>query len=290
MLEEHIKQELKKAGLRANKTLGQHFLISEEMRDAVVEVSGVKSDGTVLEVGPGIGFLTEELLRKVKHVYAIELSDDLYGFLSKKYNNNAKLTLIHEDILKLHIDTLFRDQKKEPIVHDLNRSIGSYHVVSNIPYYLTGKLIPYFLENTLKPRSLTLMVQKEVAMRLTEVEGKSSIPSIAAQFFAEVSYCFDVSREHFFPVPAVDSAVIHMEIKSAVPDVDQKLFFSILRGVFAGKRKQLRNSVAALFHMEKEAARAWLESIGINPGTRPERLTLDDFVTLTYNAATMNVR
>lgn len=276
-----IEQFLKENGLRPSKTLGQNFLLSDDVLDEIIVRADIQPGDRVLEVGPGLGFLTDKLLEAGAIVDAVELSDDMYGYLKKLYKDTDNITLHHQDILQTQLEALLGDINSRVIENDTGRSLAKYKVVANIPYYLTGKIIPFFLESTLKPESLTIMIQKEVAERLIVKDGKQSKLSIATSFFAEPSLEIHAPKDFFYPVPKVDSAVVMIKTKTAVPDIDQKSFFRVMRAAFSNKRKQMHNGLAGVFQLSKEDVFAWLDRAEVARDIRPEKLSVDDYVRLT---------
>lgn len=280
MLPSEIEQFLKENGLRPSKSLGQNFLLSEDVLDEIIVRADIQPGDRVLEVGPGLGFLTDKLLEAGAIVDAIELSDDMYGYLKKLYKDTENITLHHQDILQTKLEELLGEINSRPIENDPGRSLADYKVVANIPYYLTGKIIPFFLENTRKPESLTIMIQKEVAERLIVKDGKQSKLSISTSFFAESSLEIHAPKDFFYPVPKVDSAVAMIKTKASVPDIDQKSFFRVMRAAFSNKRKQMHNGLAGVFQLSKDDVFAWLDRADIARDIRPEKLSVDDYVRL----------
>lgn len=279
MFAEEVIDILKENGLYVKKSLGQNFLLCDDVLDRIVEEGNLSKGDTVLEIGPGLGFLTERLLAAGANLTAMELSDNIIPYLEKKFTSDS-FRLLHQDVLHANIPEVFAGIPSKDVGNDPGRAVGEYSIIANIPYYLTGKLIPYFLENTCKPKEMILMLQKEVAERLVVKDGKQSKLSISTNFFADVEYLFDVPKDCFHPVPKVDSAMIKIVTKNTVPDIDQKLFFRVMRGAFSNKRKQMHNSLSGVFLIEKEEAFAWLKRAEIKPDIRAEKLALEDFVRL----------
>lgn len=273
-------RKLKIAGMTQDKSLGQSFLISEKVKDRLLNEAKIKEDEPVLEIGPGLGFLTSGFLKQGAKVTGVEISKKCVVYLRKEMGKDKNLTLLLADILQIEVDKLLPLKNRVKIKNDLSREICDYRVISNIPFYLTGKIIPFFMENKTKPKELLLIVQKEVANRLIAKDGKESILSLSTKFFAYVEKIFDIPKENFYPIPKVDSALIRIKTKNEVPDVDQSMFFKIMKAAFLGKRKQLHNSLASTFHKTKQEASSWIENAGIDPAIRPEKLRVEDFVSL----------
>ncbi|MFA5986492.1 MAG: 16S rRNA (adenine(1518)-N(6)/adenine(1519)-N(6))-dimethyltransferase RsmA [Parcubacteria group bacterium] len=257
------------------KSLGQNFLKDDTLIARIVDLANILPTDAVLEIGPGQGILTALLAKRAQKVVAIELDDRLIPILAKRFANNAHVTIIHDDVLKTDFSTLSAE-------HAL--PCTQYKIVANIPYYITAPLIRFFLEQPCPPASMTLMVQKEVAQRLCAKPGAMSILAIAAQYYADVTYGFLVPRDHFDPVPAVDSAVIHLNIRHATSDaitLDTKDFFRVVKMGFSAKRKTLCNNLANGLHREKGDIDTILKNVGLREGVRAQELSVDDWKILT---------
>ena len=243
---------------KPKKSLGQNFLVDENVLGEIVAVAELKNTDTVLEVGPGLGVLTKELIKRAGKVIAVEkdirLSEDLN---SKSEIRNPNLQIINQDILRFHLD------KYIP---------GQYKVVANIPYYLTSKLFQYFLEQKNKPTLMVLMVQKEVGERVVAKPGELSVLGISVQIYSDAEIVSYVSKQSFWPVPKVDSVVLKIVPKNKYPEIDdQKKFFSIVKRAFTGKRKQIKNTIGDIEILNKA---------GIDPTLRPQDLSLEDWIKL----------
>jgi len=237
--------------------LGQNFLQDEEVLKKIVDAADLKSSDTVLEIGPGLGVLTKELVAKVSQVVAVEKDTKLILHLEKEFNNNKKLKLVNEDILRFHLK---KNLPKE------------YKVVANIPYYLTSKLLQNFLESDHPPKTMVLMVQKEVGERLVAKPGGLSILGISVQIYSDVEIVDRVSRQSFWPVPEVDSVIIKITPKDKYLEIeDKRLFFRIVKTAFSGKRKQIKNTI-------RDSDILW--QAGIDQTLRPQDLSLDDWISL----------
>lgn len=242
---------------RAKRSLGQNFLTALWPVRTMAKVADIKSGDTVLEIGPGKGILTKELLYSGAHVIAVEKDDSLYAALLEKFAEeikSKKLTLILDDILEQNI---LKITKRLP-----------YKVVANIPYNITGLLIPFFLESSTQPISITFLVQKEVANRICTRDGKESILSLSVKAFGTPEYVEKVSRSLFRPVPNVDSAIIH--IKNIHPgfknDVQKIKFFEIIKKAFNSRRKKISSTLKG-------------NSLPENlKDKRPEELSVQDFL------------
>jgi 16S rRNA (adenine1518-N6/adenine1519-N6)-dimethyltransferase len=249
----------------AKKSLGQHWLKDSQKLNHICDIALVHEHDTILEVGPGKGTLTQELLNRGAQVIAVELDRNLHRFLSANFDS-PRLVLVNEDIMKF----------------DLRKMPSSYKVVANIPYYLTSHLIRILTESTNPPKSVTLLIQKEVAERIVASPGDMSILSVSAQFYYDVELGEVVPSQLFSPPPKVDSQVVHMLRKpsGAHPKVDTALLFRVVKAGFAGRRKTLLNSLSAGLHIDKAKARQILEASGTAPGTRSQELSIDQWVKL----------
>ncbi|OGE84023.1 MAG: hypothetical protein A3B95_00370 [Candidatus Doudnabacteria bacterium RIFCSPHIGHO2_02_FULL_43_13b] len=330
---DELKNFLKHSGLRPKDYLGQNFLVDQEVLQEIILAADLKPTDTVLEVGPGLGVLTEELLKKAGKVIAVEKDERLFEILSLSLRGGTRkrtdeaispeiatrpsvarddkrqsVKLIHQDILRFHLEKYIS---------------GPYKVVANIPYYLTSKLFQYFLQQQNKPKLLVLMVQKEVGERVAAKVGDLSVLGISVQIQADVEivqrrslspsprlvldkeigdlikgsdkipdpaaanalagrqvrdgfgnkqFPLIVPKTSFWPVPEVDSVILKITPKEKFPEIkDQKFFFSIVKMAFAGKRKQIKNTIKNI-----EA----LHLAGIDPTTRPQDISIEQWIIL----------
>lgn len=260
-------------GIRPNKGLGQHFLFERGLVERMVRQAGVSEADTVLEIGPGLGILTSELLRKANRVVAVELDRSLAAHLRTAFGDLPGFELIHGNALLLSSDELI--PPGEP-----------FDVVANLPYSVGTAILRHLLEQPRKPRRLTVMLQKEVAERLTAQPPDMSILSVATQFFAEPHLVFSVAPDVFIPPPKVESAVVILDVRDdqPLPAELQPLFFKIVNAGFRQKRKQIANAIADVLQAPKSDIAAWLEATGIDPTRRAETLAVDEWVALTRSA------
>lgn len=247
----------------AKKSLGQNFLFDPIILRRVVECSGVTENDTVVEIGPGHGTLTSILAETAQKVIAIELDHDLFGKLQAKFFGSDNVVLVHGDALAYAYEDL-----------------GPFKVVANIPYYITTPLIFRLMEAGHKMKSMTLTIQKEVARRI--VAGPNikdyGVLSIAVQYVAIPELKFIIPREAFSPVPKVDSAVVHLTMRTEpkVKVSDEKFLFKLIRTGFSQRRKTLSNALKPLFPDSREK----LAAAGIDPLRRAETLTIEEFAAL----------
>lgn len=264
-------QELvKKYNFKFSKSLGQNFLIDESVLTDIVEGAEVNSEDLVIEIGPGVGSLTAKLLCKAKKVVSIELDNDLIPILETELGGESNFTLIHNDALKVDFNEIIGEEK-------------SVKLVANLPYYVTTPIIARLLKEDYKFKSLTIMIQKEVAERIdAEPNCKEyGALSLMVQYYCNTKIIRRVSPSCFIPRPKVDSIVIRLD-KLSQPRVnvkDEKLMFDIIRNSFNMRRKTLWNGVKFL-GISKESLENAFEKAGIDPKRRGETLTLEEFARL----------
>ena len=268
-----------KYGFRLTKSLGQNFLVDNNILESIIDSADLTGDDVVFEIGTGVGTLTRELSRHAKKVIAIEIDKKLIPILKETLSGCDNVTIIHQDLLKTDIEDLV-DQYGE------GRPIK---IVANLPYYITTPIIMKFLESYIKVDSFVLMVQKEVADRIAAKPSTKDYGSltVAIQYYADSSIMSTVPRSAFFPPPNVDSAVIKLSSRAERPVdvVDEKLFFKVIRGSFSKRRKTILNSLSTYEDFNKETVSKALKSAGIDPIRRGETLTIDEFALLTNSVA-----
>jgi 16S rRNA (adenine1518-N6/adenine1519-N6)-dimethyltransferase len=247
------------------KSLGQHWLRDRDTLRYIADCADLSKNDTVLEIGPGLGTLTSELLRQAGKVVAVEFDEELARKLPGQFPGKD-LEVINHDILTFDLSGL-------PI---------GYKVVANVPYYITSKIVQYLMTAKNKPSVVVLLVQKEVAERLAAKPGDMSILAISAQVFAEVTLGEIVPAELFTPPPKVDSAVVILKVRPAplFTEVSEMLFFKVVKAAFSAPRKKLYSNLAAGLSMGKDEAKILLTSCGINPDVRAEGVTLDQWILL----------
>jgi len=248
--------------INPKKSLGQNFLRDEEVLEKIIKSANLQTDDFVIEVGPGEGILTEKLSTKVSKVSSIEIDQNLISNLEKKFKDNEKVEIINDDILKINLENLTSNK--------------NYKVVANIPYYITSKIIRLFLESKNPPSEIILMVQKEVAQRIVASPGKMSLLAVSVQYYANAELLFEVSRDSFFPVPEVDSAIIKIDTLKKNGD-DSKKFFQVVKAGFSAKRKTLINNISNGLQLEKNLVAEKLKSIDLSQTVRAQELSIDDW-------------
>jgi 16S rRNA (adenine1518-N6/adenine1519-N6)-dimethyltransferase len=268
-----IKNLLFKHGFTFSKQFGQNFLINPSVCPMMAEQSGCENIG-VIEIGPGIGVLTVELSKLAKKVVAIEIDERLRPILSETLAGSENTSVIFGDCMKLDLRGIIeREFSGEDIV-----------VCANLPYYITTPILTMLLESRLPIKSITVMVQKEAAARLTAKCGSRECGAITAciSYFAKPTKLFDVSRGSFMPAPNVDSSVIRLDLFDVPPIKvsDEDKFFKLIRAAFSQRRKTLCNSASSMLGIEKGKIAAALEAAGLSPAARAESLSLEDFAKL----------
>jgi len=265
------KDVLKKYKFHLTKGLGQNFLIDGNVIENICIAADITKDDAVLEIGTGIGTLTQHLCEKAKKVVSIEIDCQLEAIHSETlpYKN---LTLIYDDFMKVDLIKLFDD-------HFLNEKVK---VVANIPYYITTPIVMRLLEEKLPLDSITVMVQKEVANRFSSQPGSKDYGSITAviHYYADPKLAFIVPSTVFIPQPKVDSAVIVMKLHKQPPVQldDENLYFRLIKGAFGQRRKTLVNSVSGTIpEIKKDELLTIITKLGFNPAIRGEKLSIHDF-------------
>lgn len=264
------KEVVRKYGFKFTKSLGQNFLIDDSVVTDIVVGAQVDKEDFVIEIGPGVGTLTRELLKKAKAVCAIELDKSLISILEEELKEFDNFKLINEDALKVNFNEIIGEEK-------------NVKLVANLPYYVTTPIIISLLTGGYPFKSLTIMIQKEVAERMNAAPGGKDYGSLSllVQYYCETEIVRKVAPSSFIPQPKVDSIVIKLE-KLDAPRVqvqDEKLFFSIIRDSFNMRRKTLSNALRNL-SISKENLNKAFEEAGIDPKRRGETLSIEEFAKL----------
>ncbi|WP_416176686.1 16S rRNA (adenine(1518)-N(6)/adenine(1519)-N(6))-dimethyltransferase RsmA [Clostridium sp.] len=254
-------------GFRFSKSLGQNFLIDDSVLNDILDTSQVSKDDLVIEIGPGVGTLTRELLKRANEVCAIELDSKLITILNQELREFSNFKLIHKDVLKVNF-------------HELTEGYNNIKIVANLPYYITTPIISKLLNENIKFDSLTLMIQKEVGERMASQPNckQYGAISVLAQYYCDVNVVRRVSPSSFIPNPRVDSVVIKLD-KLKEPRVtvkDRDLFFKIVRFSFNMRRKTLWNALKPL-NVSKSGIKLAFEKANIDPKRRGETLSLEEF-------------
>lgn len=274
-LPQETKFLMNKYNITANKNYGQNFLVDETALETIVETSNISKEDLVIEIGPGLGTLTSLLLENSGKVICIELDKKMIQILNDRFKIYNNFELINDDVLKVDLHELIKE----------NSNFKSVKVVANLPYYITTPIIMKLLESKLEIKSITVMVQKEVAKRLTDEPGTGKeIGAITynIHYFSNPKYILDVNKECFLPSPKVDSAVIYLELLKdpKVKVLNEELFFRIIKASFMQKRKTLLNSLTNTNIESKEFLEKMLINLNIDLRIRAEKLTLIDFANI----------
>jgi 16S rRNA (adenine1518-N6/adenine1519-N6)-dimethyltransferase len=268
---------LRRFDLKARKGLGQHFLIDKEVLELITSAAALTPADVIVEVGPGLGILTRELARQAGWVIAIELDNKLAALLKQTLASFDNVTIINEDVLKIEPRALLNQQKAR-----FRRGINSYKVVANLPYYITSPVLRHFLEASVKPQIMIVMVQKEVAEAIAAKPGEMSLLSVSVQFYGEPRIISYVPAKCFFPAPEVDSAILRIDLypQLAVAVADVSSFFDLVRAGFTTPRKQIANSLAQGLGLPKGEVLTLLEKAHVVSQRRAETLTLGEWAEL----------
>lgn len=278
-LYKRTKELCRQYGIRPSRRKGQNFLIKEDIFDKIIEAAEVGPDEAALEVGPGLGFLTERLAKKARQAAAVEIDAKLYKVLDRliKKENIKNIKLINKDILGIVSDV------KKPLAEIFTQDSRSlnYKVVANLPYNITSVFLRKILERPDKPRNLVLMLQKEVAERITAKPGQMSLLAVSVQFYSHAEILFKLAKENFWPTPKVDSAVIKIAPhENYYKNIDEKQFFRLTRIGFSGKRKMLKNNLASGYHLGIKIAEKKIINAGFDPKIRAQELGIADWAKL----------
>ncbi len=266
-----VRELLSRHGFTFSKALGQNFLINPSVCPRMAEAAVTDDNTGVLEIGPGIGVLTNELLKRAKKVVAVELDGRLLPVLDETLGEYDNLRVIHADVMELDLRRVIEEEFPGMRVV----------VCANLPYYITSPVIMKLLEERLPIDTITVMVQKEAALRLCAGEGSrdSSAITAAVRYYASPELLFHVSAGSFMPAPKVDSAVIQLTLREPeYKPLDEKTLFCVIKAAFAQRRKTVLNSISSSMSLDKSELSGILKSAGVEPTARAEQLTLRDFV------------
>lgn len=271
---------LARHGIRPDRRLGQNFLVDRAHLGRIVEAAALTPQDVVLEIGPGMGVLTAELVARAGHVVAVEIDPAMRAILAETLAGEARLEVVAADILTAAPGDLVRGPLG--LMEDFAGVAPRYKVVANLPYYITSAILRHVLEAPVKPARVVVLVQREVADRICAAPGAMSLLSVSVQYYGAPRRVAIVPAGAFHPRPKVDSAVVAIDVHPAPPyDVpSERAFFAVARAGFGQRRKQLRNSLAAGLGVAPAQAAAWLERAGIAPDRRAETLALDEWAAL----------
>jgi len=264
-----VKGLLRQSGLKAKKSLGQHFLVDTSILQTIVEAAELSLEDTVIEIGPGLGILTVELARHASHVIVVELDTKLASLLKRRLGSLANLSVINADILKVSTSQLLEGKSK-------------YKVVANLPYYIASPVLRYFVEASPKPSLMVMMVQKEVGEAIVAGSGKMSLLAVSLQVYSKPRIISYVSSRCFHPQPKVESVIVRFDVlpEPAVKVSDMDGFFEVVKCGFCSPRKQLHNSLAHGLGIKPAEGALLLEKANIDPKRRAETLSLEEWAKL----------
>ena len=267
-----VKELLSRHGFTFSKALGQNFLVNPTVCPKIAEMGNAKPGFGVIEIGTGIGVLTNELCKRADKVVAIEIDERLKPVLEETLAEYDNFKLIISDVLKVDLHKLIKDEFEGLDVA----------VCANLPYYITSPIIMSLLESRLPIKSVTVMVQKEAGTRLLANVGSRDMGAVtvAVNYFSEPRLLFNVSRGSFMPSPNVDSCVIRFDIRENTPSgvTDEQFFFKTVRAAFSQRRKTLGNSVASAMGIDKPTVFKAIEECGLPQSCRPESLTMEQLI------------
>lgn len=266
-----IKQLLIDSGFRYNKALGQNFITDGNLLEAVVKDAGITSEDTVIEIGTGAGTLTGFLSENAKTVISFEVDRNLEKILNNTLKDCQNVKVVFDDIMKMSDEQI------------ISLTGGSFKVVANLPYYITTPIIMRFIESKLPVSSLTLMMQKEVADRLTAKPGTKDYGAITAvlDLISNVRITRNINRQMFYPVPKVDSALIFIEIDKNKYKIEDMVFVKkIIKSAFMWRRKTLANNINSVFSLPKKDIENSLLQMNLQQDIRGEKLSTDEFIIL----------
>lgn len=252
---------------RPTKRWGQHFLTDQDVLDSIISAAELTPEDVVVEVGPGLGILTRRLAEQAAKVVAVELDSRLVSILKRNLAAFSNVRIIHGDMLKISPSQL------------LEGLAQNYKVVANFPYYITSPLLRHFLEASLKPSMMVVMVQKEVGEAMTATPGRMSLLSVSTQLYSKPTVVTWVPRDSFYPPPKVDSLVVRLDVYSRLPIgvSDIASFFDMVKAGFSSSRKQLRNSLAQSLGIPPDEVVVLLEKAGVAATRRAETLSLEEW-------------
>ena len=272
---EETKYLMKKYKIKANKSLGQNFLIDDAAIEDIVGGANIGKDDLVIEIGPGLGSMTALLVERAKKVICVELDKKMIKILNDRFIAYSNIELINEDVLKLDLNSLIKEEKEKNQIKDVK-------IVANLPYYITTPIIMKLLEENLDIASITVMIQKEVADRLIEIPSGKNTGAITytVYYYCESEKIREVENTCFIPMPEVTSEVINLKLRKepAVKVKDKKVFFNIIKSAFMQRRKTLLNALVntGVFKSKEEAAEI-LRKLNLREDIRAEKLTIEDF-------------
>lgn len=263
-----IQQLAAKLDIKPAKSMGQNFLVDRDVIEQTIAVAEVEASDTVLEIGPGLGMLTSELVKRCRELVIVELDHDLAAYLRREYGGSGRMKVVEADGRHIQLPEL---------------GLGpATKVVANLPYSVGTVIVRHLLNAEPRPRALTVMLQREVAERMATGPPDASLLSLSVQLFATPETAFVVPPDAFWPEPKVDSAVIHLDVRSQplLAEADRSFLFRVVTAAFRAKRKTLANSLAPALQANKIDMSAMLIESGIDPMARPQHVALAQWMSL----------
>lgn len=275
---EETKNIMKKYKIRANKSLGQNFLINREVIENIINNSEISKDDMIIEIGPGLGTLTKYLLEKSERVLCIELDNKMVKILQDRFSTYNNFQVINADVLKINLNEIINENKSK-------YKIKNVKIVANLPYYITTPIIMKLLEERIDIKSITVMIQKEVADRLIEIPGGKNTGAITytVYYYCTSKKIMEVPNSSFIPEPEVTSEVIKMDLrnKPAVEIKEPKIMFMIIKSAFMQRRKTLLNALTnTKVFINKDEGIKILKKLNLKENIRAEELSIQDFANI----------
>ncbi|MHB0858839.1 MAG: 16S rRNA (adenine(1518)-N(6)/adenine(1519)-N(6))-dimethyltransferase RsmA [Anaerolineae bacterium] len=273
----NVRQVLSRYGIRPSKGLGQNFLTDERVMETIVRAADLHADDIVLEVGPGVGLMTLRMAQQAGQVVAIELDRKMVAVLAQTVGDLGNVHVVQGDILEVDHVALLAEATGLP-----DPSTLRYQVVANLPYYITSAALRALLGARIRPKQLTVMVQREVAERITASPGQMSLLAISVQVYGQPEIVARVPASAFYPPPKVDSAILHVRVfgQPRVSEAKLPRFFQVVHAGFGQKRKQLHNSLGHGLRLSPDAVNAALQASGVAPDRRAQTLTIEEWAAL----------
>lgn len=272
-----IKEILEKHNFSFSKQLGQNFLINPSVCPKIAEMGNAKKGFGIIEIGTGIGVLTNELAKRADKVVAVEIDGRLIPILEETLAEYNNVKIINADVMKTDLHKLIKDEFQGLDVA----------VCANLPYYITSPILMTLLEERLPIKSVTVMVQKEAGVRLCAPMGcrETGAVTVAVNYFSSPKILFNVSRGSFMPAPNVDSCVARFDIKDKTPEgvTDERFFFKTVKAAFEQRRKTLSNSVSSSLKIDKKLVNEAVLNTNLSPSVRPEQLSMEQFIAFSEN-------
>ena len=276
------KSIINKFNIRANKRYGQNFLIDDNILENIVSSSNIGKEDLVIEIGPGLGNLTEYILQNCKYALLVEIDPKMIEVLEYRFNDRNNFKLVNEDILKVDVDNMVKSIEEE-----IGYKFKNIRVVANLPYYITTPILFKLLEDENKIDTITVMIQKEVAERMvaSPKSKEYGILTLMVEYFSDAKIEVIVPNSSFIPEPGVTSAVISLSKRSKYNVKNEKLFFELIHKAFAQRRKKMTNSLIAgkFNNMEKEEIESLFEKCNISLNARAEELEIEKYIEIINN-------